>query len=325
MSVEEVATALFALCSVRSGSPELAASPSVDQRDPSSGRKRGSDIERAQLSDYRIYERIGSGNDAVVYRATEKATLRVVALKAMPKAGRSRTAVSRFRMEGQLLTDVIGPHPHVCRAFSWFETASAVTIVLECVSGGSLHSFVNDVGRPLAERELRSVLEQLAGALSFVHSKGYVHHDVKPENVLVAPADGELSVKLCDWSYACRIGDGAAPGRRAGSFAYTCPEVFAAADDPAPPGADVAATRPPVDVWSLGVTLYAISFKILPFGAKESNIRNRRFVTSQSELWPSRSFDFHALVDSMLRVEADKRITLDRVREHPWFIQTALR
>jgi len=314
------AEGLFDLCSARSGSPELAASRAVDHGNPDSGRC-GLGTERPpKLKDYKIGSRLGAGHDALVYRAVEKKTAHVVALKTLPKRGRSSRALSRFRLEGELLTDKLR-HPHIIYARAWFETDEAVYVVLEYIGGGSLHEYVNFVDSdPLGEGQLHRIFSQLVSALSFAHAAGYVHHDVKPENVLVVGSD--LGVKLADWTFACRIADEHSVAVKCGSPAYTSPEVFAAADLLSSAAAKKAATMPPIDVWSLGALLYGIAFLKLPFG-QEPTKSGWRFANARSELHPQRSFDFHSLVDSMLCMDAGERITLERVREHAWFIRTA--
>lgn len=308
---------LFDLCSVRSGSPELAASQAVDHANPASGR--GPEGERPpKLKDYKIGSRLGAGHDALVHRAIEKSTMRVVALKIMPKEGRSARSLARFRLEGELLSETLR-HPHIISARSWFETDKAVCLALEYASGGCLHDYVNSV-EPLDEGQLHRIFSQLVSALAFAHAAGYVHHDVKPENVLIMKAN--LEVKLADWTFACPIGDENALAVKCGSPAYTCPEVFAAAEVSASSEAKRAATMPPIDVWSLGALIYAVSFAALPFGPEPANA-GFRFANARSALQPPRSFDFHSLVHSMLRVDAASRITLAGARAHQWFIRTA--
>src|SRR5271169_5698732 len=119
-------------------SPPLADSPAGDLQHPWTGRGENSGEDAERLKSYAVEEELGSGSDAVVRRAVQKSTGRTVAIKSMPKKGRSSRSLARFRLEGKLLTEVIVRHPNVVGALEWIDAPDAVHVVLEYAAGGTM-------------------------------------------------------------------------------------------------------------------------------------------------------------------------------------------
>ena len=110
-------------------------------------------------------------------------------------------------------------HPNIVELHQVFEDADHVYLVMELVKGTNLDHIIK-ARRQLSENETRSVFAQLFDAIDFIHSKDVVHCDIKPENIMVAPAP-ELEaepvatqtlsvcnvVKVCDFGNARRAKD----------------------------------------------------------------------------------------------------------------------
>ncbi len=289
----------------------LSSSPAVDHHRPGTARKRTglreSDYER--LRNYAVRHRLGSGHDAVVYLATDRASKREVAIKTMPKTDRSERSIARFRMEADLLLRTLH-HPNIARAIETIEAPDAVHIVLEYEGGGNLLDHVNSLGdRDLEESRLYLLFSQMVAGLAFAHSTGYLHHDVKLDNTLLS-ASGQC-VTLCDWAFACRIGDLESPTLGCGSPHYSAPELAHCRDL-------AALAQPSIDVWSLGVVLYAMAYRVMPFKPDFFYITQRLFAVPREQL-TDRPGDLHDLIDWMLSVQWRDRPTLADVREHRWF------
>src|SRR5438477_8736985 len=133
------------------------------------------------LGPYRIIEQIGKGGMATVYRGTQPSLSRQVAIKVLPDFFAEDPALlERFRQEA---TSIAGlRHPNILTVFDSGEADGVPYMVTELVEGGTL---ANRLGKPLALEECLRISRAVASALEYAHSKGMVHRDVKPSNVLM--------------------------------------------------------------------------------------------------------------------------------------------
>ena len=161
-------------------------------------------------------------------------------------------------------------------------------------------------------------MQQICEALLYIHERGFVHRDVKPENILLH--DGEI--RLCDFGLACAAG-GACAGKAPGTAPYKAPETWSAHV--------VSAAQ---DVWSLGIVLYAILFADLPWeAAVETDADYMRYVGSGllgSSLGTIMlSKHMFSLLRRMLAPNPADRCTIAEVHEffsvlRPWFSSDTL-
>jgi serine/threonine-protein kinase Chk2 len=149
------------------------------------------------------------------------------------------------------------------------------------------------------------------------HERNIVHRDIKPENILLA--DDNLSVKLADFGLAKIIGDESFTTTLCGTPSYVAPEILQ-------PTSRRRYTKA-VDVWSLGVVLYICLCGFPPFSDELYTPENPFTLPQQilagrydfpSPYWDSVGDPALDLIDQMLTVEAEKRISIDECLEHPW-------
>jgi beta-lactam-binding protein with PASTA domain len=173
---------------------------------------------------YELRECVGSGGMGVVHRAHDLLLDRDVAVK-VPNLAAATGSRERFRREARAAARL--NHPNVVSVYDWEERDDEAFLVMEYVDGPSLRQVVRERG-PLAVREAARIGEQVATALAHAHSKGIVHRDVKPGNVLLAP-DGtgpERIVKVTDFGIA-RASESDTitdPGAVIGTAGYLAPE-----------------------------------------------------------------------------------------------------
>ncbi|EXJ75873.1 CAMK/CAMKL/MARK protein kinase [Cladophialophora psammophila CBS 110553] len=143
-------------------------------------------------------------------------------------------------------------HPHIARLYEVIITESLVWLVLEYCPGDELYNYLCKNG-PLPVETVQKIFTQLVGAVSYIHSKSCVHRDLKLENVLLDKND---NVKLCDFGFT-REYEGKANYLQTfcGTVCYSAPEMLK--------GEKYAGEK--VDVWSLGIILYALLKGELPF------------------------------------------------------------
>jgi hypothetical protein len=135
-----------------------------------------------QLGQYRIVERIGRGGMATVYKAFQPTLNRYVAIKVLPTLRAEEPgSLARFRREAQTVSQL--RHPSILAVFDYGEQDGITYIVSEFLPGGTLEQYV---GSPLPIARVVRLLAPVAAALDYAHSRGVVHRDVKPANILLA-------------------------------------------------------------------------------------------------------------------------------------------
>jgi serine/threonine protein kinase len=207
------------------------------------------------IAGYRILETLGKGAMATVFRAIQESLDREVALKVMaPQLTADEDFCRRFLAEGKIIANLV--HPNIVTVFDIGVADTAYYMVLEYASGGTLTDRMS-VGALEEDRALLH-LEELARALSFAHSKGFVHRDVKPGNVLFRP-DG--TALLSDFGIAKALEGSTqvtAAGWSMGTPHYMSPEQAMGT------GVD---TRS--DIYSLGVVFFEMLTGRRPFECED--------------------------------------------------------
>lgn len=212
-------------------------------------------IAPATLGRYRIDGVLGRGAMAVVYAGFDPSIERVVAIKCLHRAIAS-DPVFRCRFQVEARAAGLLNHPHIVTVFDVGETDDGLAyLAMERLSGDTLASRVANDGLP----PLGAVIElaqQMASALEYAHAQGVVHHDIKPENIMLA--EGWQHAKVTDFGIAERRGtQNTAAGVRdeiGGTPAYMAPEHLRGD-----------ATDARSDLFSLGVVLYWLLAGKLPW------------------------------------------------------------
>ncbi|MBG0828692.1 protein kinase [Planomonospora sp. ID67723] len=183
---------------------------------------------------YREVRELGTGGGGRVVLATYTETGAYVAIKYLNSALKDdHRFVARLRRDARVLVDL--DHPNVVRLYEYYEDVLYAAVVMELVDGVALRRILAHGGATGPEAALAVFKDVLLG-LAKAHSRGIVHRDCRPENVLVQ-ADG--NAKLSDFGLAVPAGSAGEP---AGGPAYLAPERWSG--HPASPAADLyAATR----------------------------------------------------------------------------------
>ncbi|WP_185923460.1 Stk1 family PASTA domain-containing Ser/Thr kinase [Streptomyces sp. WAC05374] len=190
---------------------------------------------------YRVDTRIAVGGMATVYRAVDTRLDRVLALKVMhPALATDVTFVERFIREAKSVARL--SHPNVVGVFDQGADGAYVYLAMEYVAGCTLRDVLRERGA-LQPRAALDILEPVLAALGAAHLAGFVHRDMKPENVLIGD-DGR--VKVADFGLVRAVGAATnTTGSVLGTVSYLAPEQIEHG---------TADTR--ADVYACGVVLY---------------------------------------------------------------------
>lgn len=203
-------------------------------------------------------------------------------------------------------------HPNVIHLHEVYESTKYVHLLLPFLKGGELFKSIKARGL-YKESDAAPVMKNFLSALAYLHENLIVHRDLKPENLLLASTGDTTDVKIADFGLATRL---AYPGEklklRCGSPGYVSPELLR--DE----GYSL-----PSDIFSAGVIFYVmLTGRPLFKGCNQNSIllQNKDCEYEFDErYWSHISPEAEDLVNQMLDINQDKRITAKQALAHPWF------
>eukprot|EP00182_Erythrolobus_australicus_P002892 CAMPEP_0185832558 /NCGR_PEP_ID=MMETSP1353-20130828/2150_1 /TAXON_ID=1077150 /ORGANISM="Erythrolobus australicus, Strain CCMP3124" /LENGTH=743 /DNA_ID=CAMNT_0028530737 /DNA_START=79 /DNA_END=2310 /DNA_ORIENTATION=- len=262
-----------------------------------------------------VGETLGEGSYSVVKRCIHEDTREQYALKVMSKDKLpSANLEKQVRKEVKIMQYL--RHPHVVTVHDVLMSERNMYIVMELVNGVELYDEVIRCGR-FDESTSRRVFQQVADAVAHCHTKGVFHRDLKPENVLV---DAMRNVKVCDFGMgwiqeheAAMSSSSTLMHTQVGTPQYMAPEVLRTSPE--------GYRGDKVDIWSLGMILYVMLSGSTAFPGDDTESVLKQILGRRKMRYPPHfKKDVRALLDGMLQRDPEKRITMQQIREHPWFL-----
>jgi eukaryotic-like serine/threonine-protein kinase len=252
---------------------------------------------------YALTDVLGRGGMGTVWLATDQVLERKVALKEVTFSidiSDEERNILRERTMREARAAARLDHPHVATVYDVVEEEGKPWLVMEHVPARSLQEILEERG-PLPPTAAARIGLDVLDALEAAHEAGIVHRDVKPANVLVAP-DG--SACLTDFGIATTTGDSSLTthGALIGSPSYMAPERVNG-EEP----------RPPVDLWSLGATLYAAVEGRPPFNRGEA-MATLMSVVSEHPAPVVRAGPLEAVLSGLLTKDPARRSTAQEAR-----------
>lgn len=238
---------------------------------------------------------LGSGYFGQVREATHRLTGESVAIKTLRK---KQYAVARMRYPPREVTVLEAlNHPNINRLLDKVVLDDRVNLILELVDGRELCDIVEHHTVP--EDTCREMWRQLLLGVEYMHSVGVVHRDLKLENILI---DKNGNLKIIDLGFGNFFQEGEMLNTFCGSPDYAAPELFKGRPYSAPE----------VDIWSLGVCLYAMLSGCLPF------VDTPSLCAGRFTYHPSISNGAREIISLILKIHPGDRPSLQELKEHPW-------
>ncbi|CAE7625893.1 CPK2 [Symbiodinium microadriaticum] len=257
---------------------------------------------------------LGEGSYGQVCKGVHKDTGAVRAIKAINRHKISDPA--RFQVEVDIQSSL--DHPNIVKLYEVFQDAKRFYLVMEICSGGELFERIvaesekHDGARAFDERGAATYMQQILGAMSYLHKNNFVHRDIKPENFLMQNTDANAEIKVIDFGLAKHFvpGSSSPMKTRAGTPYYVAPQVLSGAYDEK------------CDIWSCGVICYILMCGYPPFyGEKDKEILamvKKGEVKFDPADWSDVSSDAIEFIKLMLTYDPRQRPSASTLLMHKW-------
>lgn len=204
------------------------------------------------IGGYRLIRKLGHGAMGVVYLAVREADGGLLAVKTIrPAVAGSAVQIERFLREARILEQL--DHPHIVAFRAMDEERGSFYFAMDFVQGSDAGNLQKTLGGPLPiARAVRLACQVLEG-LEYAHSRGFVHRDVKPANILVEDREGRDLARLADFGLArtyqaSRMSGLTISGDLGGTMAYIAPEQITHFRE----------VKPPADQYAAAASLYRL-------------------------------------------------------------------
>lgn len=264
-----------------------------------------------KIGNYHCTSKIGEGSNSTVYSTQNQNTSEPLALKISKKN-------SPYENEKKILSSL--NHKGIVKLFDSFQEGSKQILVLEY--GKDLYDHVMENGN-FSEKDAKKQFKPIFEAVNYLHKNKIIHRDIKLENIILTEKQ-ELKLIDFDLAYQNKPDNSInnnnnnisnknvnTPLNPCGTFQYVAPEILKNAD-----------YDKEIDIWALGITLYAAVIGMFPFESEDL------YTYTFSALTQNPDFDFDDikvsndfidLIKKMLEKNPAKRITINECLNHPWF------
>ena len=267
-----------------------------------------------RVGSYLIGKLLGTGSFAKVREGMHIHTSEKIAIKAVDKnqAKEDSYVFKNLRREARIMQ--LLSHPNIIRLLEVVETENSYYMVMELVSGGDvMHHIMSNKYSCLEEHTVKKYIKQMVTAIHYMHEAGIIHRDLKVENLLLDDSD---SIKIIDFGLSNFIHN---PENltinmvqtQCGSPAYAAPELLGHKN-----------YGKEVDVWSIGVNMFAMLAGSLPYTVEPYDITalHAKILDGRINHIPDHiSSSCKDLLMRFLTPDPSKRITLPEAIHHHWF------
>ncbi|KAJ3589088.1 hypothetical protein NHX12_009936 [Muraenolepis orangiensis] len=254
------------------------------------------------MNSYHVLGLVGEGSFGRVHKGRKRFSGQVVALKFIPKVGRSEKELRGLKREIEIMRGL--EHPNIVQMFDSFETDKEVVVVTEYAEG-ELFQMLEDDGH-LPENQVQEIACQLVSALYYLHSHRILHRDMKPQNILLGKCG---VVKLCDFGFARSMSVSTLVLTSIkGTPLYMSPELV-----------DEKPYDHTADLWSLGCILYELHTGVPPFYTN-SIFQLVKLIVREPVKWPEDNMSPTCLdfLKGLLTKDPQQRLSWPHLLNHPF-------
>jgi calcium-dependent protein kinase len=260
---------------------------------------------------YEVENTLGEGTFGKVVKVKHKLTGQARAMKIIDKLNSDSDMDIRNEIEILKTLD----HPNIVKIFECFITPKYCYLITELCGQGELYDDIVSHKLPNAYKEEAAayIMHQILSGLYYCHSNNVIHRDLKPENILIEKKDifDFHKVKIIDFGTAKIFERNTIYNKVIGSAYYIAPEVINCS------------YNEKCDLWSCGVILYILLCLSPPFpGGSSLEIQNRiksGIYDMTGCEWDEISPSAKNLIDGLLKMNVDKRLTAEEALQHEWF------
>lgn len=270
---------------------------------------------RKGVEDFQFGSRLGEGSYSQVFKAVEVQSRKVYAIKVLSKKHIVKEKKIKYVNIEKSTLNRLGKHAGIVTLYYTFQDENSLYFVIDIAEHGELLTLIRKYGS-LSESCSKYYMAQLIDAVAFMHSKGVIHRDLKPENILV---NGDMRLMITDFG-AAKIIDADEEQNDSneekkssfvGTAEYVSPELLKNNKC----GIES-------DVWAIGCILYQFIVGLPPFKGTTEYLTFEKIVNLDYK-WPNFFIPelIKDIVSHLLRLDPKQRLTLDQLKQHPWFGQ----
>lgn len=285
--------------------------------------------ESSYLDNFIILKKIGKGATATVKSVQDPNTLQIYAAKILHNQSEHLTEHFRELMQNEIQSLSRINHPGVVNIITANENGvytrknnkgiyKCMYILMEFCPNGQLFDIIYQTGN-LSDGIARFYFKQIIERLSACHNAGIAHRDLKPENILF---DENFNLKISDFGFSALLAGRDRTGlmhTRLGTEKYMAPEILM----------NSSYHGESVDLFAVGVILFLIYTRSLPFGlAQRNDFYYNALISGNNSFWAQHSrgkplgffsADFKDLINKMLTLNPNERLSIKQIKSHNWY------
>ena len=271
------------------------------------------EIKEIPKKKYITQKLLGVGTYGQVFLVQNKYTKEYFAMKEIPKTSEDLLSDNEIMDEIEILKNL--DHPDIVRIIEFYNTETSYYLINEYCKYGELYEQVKN---EFSETQIAVMFRQILSGIAYLHSNNIIHRDLKLENILINDIEKSITtnedlflVKIIDFGTAKIFDKNKMPRAIVGSIYYIAPEVI------------LKKYGKECDMWSLGVILYMFIVGHAPFDGRSNRdimekIKGGKYLKNEKR-WKKASNEVKDLINKLLVLEPEKRLTAFEALRHPWF------
>ena len=261
---------------------------------------------QTSVCEFLLEQKLGEGNFGTVRLGTNRQTGEKVAVKILEKSKMIKfDDKNRLEREINILNKI--HHPNIVKLFCVIETDRQIFIIMEYIKGNELFQYIL-VKKRLDEEEACYYFLQIINCIDYLNRIKISHRDLKAENIIIEQKSKEI--KMIDFGLSNQYKNGQLLSTACGSPIYAAPEML---EGKLYKGSTV-------DIWSAGVVLYYMLSGSFPFHDVSNDKLYKKILKGKFEIPKSFSKNVKDLINKILVVNPQKRISLKDIKKHPWVV-----